>query len=95
MGLAKVKGVDRKLGSTMKSVGEIMSIGERSLKHLQKASRMVTEQAAGLSMNVFDCSDEDLKQELSNPTDIRLYATIEAFRRGMSLDEVYDLNKNQ
>ena len=91
--LLKFKGVDRKLGSTMKSVGEIMSIGRTFPEALQKASRMVTEQAAGLSMNVFDCNDEDLKHELSNPTDIRLYATIEAFRRGMSLDEVYDLTK--
>ena len=93
--LLKFKGVDRKLGSTMKSVGEIMSIGRTFPEALQKASRMVTEQAAGLSMKVFDCSDEELKNELANPTDIRLYATIEAFRRGMSLDEVFNLSKNK
>ena len=91
--LLKFKGVDRKLGSTMKSVGEIMSIGRTFPEALQKASRMVTEQAAGLSMDVFDCSDEELKKELANPTDIRLYATIEAFRRGLSLDEVFDLTR--
>ncbi len=86
--LLKFQGVDKHLGSTMKSVGEVMSIGRSFPEALQKATRMVTEHAEGLSVQRFKGNDEELKKELGSPTDKRLFAVVEAFRRGMSLNEI-------
>ncbi|MFW7380160.1 MAG: carbamoyl-phosphate synthase (glutamine-hydrolyzing) large subunit [Oligoflexus sp.] len=89
--LLKFQGVSRNLGSTMKSVGEVMSIGRSFPEALQKATRMVTEQAEGLSMIRPPLTDEQLETELNEPTDGRLFAVIEAFRRGWSLDRIQEL----
>ncbi|WP_132324443.1 carbamoyl-phosphate synthase (glutamine-hydrolyzing) large subunit [Pseudobacteriovorax antillogorgiicola] len=89
--LLKFQGVSHDLGSTMKSVGEVMSIGRTFPEALQKATRMVTEIAQGLSMLRPALNDDELSEALSRPTDTRLYAVIEALRRGWSIDQVHDL----
>lgn len=90
--LGKFKGASRQLGSTMKSVGEIMSIGRSFPEALQKAVRMVTEQDAGLAVMVRDeMSDQDLEVDLQEPTDTRLYAVIRALRRGWDFDRIHAL----
>ncbi len=86
--LLKFQGVNRTLGSTMKSVGEVMAIGRSFPEAIQKATRMVTENAEGLSMPRASLSDSALEEELSTPTDKRLFAVVEAFRRGLTIDEV-------
>ncbi|RYZ48367.1 MAG: carbamoyl phosphate synthase large subunit, partial [Proteobacteria bacterium] len=90
--LLKFQGVDRHLGSTMKSVGEVMAIGRSFPEALQKATRMVTEHAEGLSAMRFKGSDEELKAELNSPTDKRLFAVAEAFRRGWTIDHLRELS---
>lgn len=89
--LLKFQGVSHNLGSTMKSVGEVMSIGRTFPEALQKATRMVTEIPQGLSALKKSISDEDLAQSLSQPTDTRLFAVIEAFRRGWSIGQIHEL----
>src|SRR5690606_26965245 len=81
--LTKFKGASRQLGSTMKSVGEIMSIGRSFQEAIQKAVRMVTEVGGGLSALrlQLNSSQEELEQALEAPTDIRFYAVVEALRR--------------
>ena len=86
--LVKFQGVKRELGSTMKSVGEVMSIGRSFPEALQKAIRMVTENPEGLTM---PRPDSNLEEELANPTDSRLYAVVEAFRKGYDNDQVHKL----
>ena len=90
--LRKFSGVSHKLGSTMKSVGEVMSIGRTFPEALQKAVRMVTEAPEGLSTIHTKMDSETLKTELSQPTDARLYYVLEAMRRGFSIDEVHDVS---
>ena len=90
--LTKFRGASRSLGSTMKSVGEVMSIGRSFPEALQKAVRMVTENSVGLSgITKGDSTREELVRELNEPTDTRLYAVIEALRRGFSVEEVHAL----
>ena len=90
--LGKFKGASRMLGSTMKSVGEIMSIGRSFPEALQKAVRMVTEHDAGLAVMVRDeLSDQELENDLQNPTDTRLYAVIRALRRNWDFERIHAL----
>jgi carbamoyl-phosphate synthase large subunit len=90
--LAKFVGVDRKIGSSMKSVGEIMSIGKSFEEIMQKGLRMI-----GLGMHGFvgnnDIEFEDLDYELSNPTDLRIFAIAKALEEGYSIEKIYDLTK--
>jgi carbamoyl-phosphate synthase large subunit len=90
--LLKFQGVNRNLGSTMKSVGEVMAIGRSFPEAIQKATRMVTEHPEGLSMVRPAISEDELIEELSAPTDKRLYAVVEAFRRGWSIEKVAELS---
>ena len=90
--LAKFKGVSRHLGSTMKSVGEIMAIGRSFPEALQKAVRMVTEMDAGFaSFDRSDMSESELMTALREPTDLRLYAVIQAMRQGWDIDRCHNL----
>lgn len=92
--LTKFQGANRNLGSTMKSVGEIMAIGRNFPEAIQKASRMVTEQECGLSQRIFNkLSEEELAQQLEEPTDTRLYSILESFRQGFSLERVNQLTR--
>ncbi|MDQ3232857.1 MAG: carbamoyl-phosphate synthase (glutamine-hydrolyzing) large subunit, partial [Pseudobdellovibrionaceae bacterium] len=90
--LLKFHGVNRNLGSTMKSVGEVMAIGRSFPEAIQKATRMVTENPEGLSMVRAAISEDELVEELTSPTDKRLYAVVEAFRRGWSIEKVAELS---
>ena len=90
--LQKFKGASRRLGSTMKSVGEIMSIGRSFEEALQKAVRMVSESGQGISSFTSRLSrEEELSEELHSPTDTRLYAVFQAFRSGWDIDKVHRL----
>jgi len=90
--LGKFKGASRRLGSTMKSVGEIMSIGRSFPEAIQKAVRMVTENDTGLAaFTRGDVSDIELEQTLNEPTDMRFYAVIAALRSGWDYERIYNL----
>lgn len=87
--LLKFSGVSRNLGSTMKSVGEVMAIGRNFPETIQKAARMVTEQADGLTARIPQIADNELKNALAEPTDLRLFLLIEAFRRGWTIEDIH------
>lgn len=90
--LGKFVGVSREIGSSMKSVGEIMSIGMTFEEIIQKGLRMI-----GQGMHGFVCNKElsfkDLDYELSNPTDLRIFAVAVAFERGYTIDQIFNLTK--
>ena len=81
----KFPDVDRTIGSAMKSTGEVMSIGRTFEESLKKALRSldIVEPEFG--------SDEEVRRYLETPTDIRMFACVEAFRRGFDVDEVAEL----
>ena len=91
--LKKFRQVTRQIGSSMKSVGEVMAIGRSLEEALQKALRMLDVGARGLVGN--DEPDfenvEDLERELANPTDRRIFAVAEAIRAGLSVDRIHEL----
>lgn len=91
--LIKFRGVSRKLGSTMKSVGEIMSIARSFPEVLQKAVRMVTEHPEGLSAVKQDLNEQELAEALAHPTDTRLYTVVEALRNGMDIEQLHTITK--
>ena len=90
--LTKFAGVSRRIGSSMKSVGEIMSIGRTFEEIIQKGLRMI-----GQGMHGFVGNDhtrfENLDDELANPTDLRIFAIAQALEEGYSIDRIYDLTK--
>ncbi|MDR2708948.1 MAG: carbamoyl-phosphate synthase (glutamine-hydrolyzing) large subunit, partial [Elusimicrobiota bacterium] len=87
--LNKFSGVSRLLGTQMKSVGEVMAIGRNFASVLQKAVRMVQETEDGLLAKIFqNASDEDLQKELIHPTNLRVFAIYESFKRGKTIEEV-------
>ncbi len=85
----KFRKATRRIGSAMKSVGEVMGIGRTLEEALQKALRMLDTGAVGLVGN--DDPDFDLEKELSEPTDRRIFAVAEALAAGMSIDRVNQL----
>ncbi len=91
--LAKFRGASRRLGSTMKSVGEVMGIGRTFPEALQKAVRMVMEQGLGLSLfrRVAMNQTVSVSDALHHPTDTRLYTVIEALREKMDIEEIHRL----
>jgi len=90
--LAKFKGVSREIGTSMKSVGEIMSIGKSFEEAMQKGLRMVGQGANGFVCNKPFKADE-LDYVLSHPTDTRVFAIAAAFEAGYSIDRIYELTK--
>jgi len=90
--LTKFAGVSRKIGSSMKSVGEIMSIGRSFEEMLQKGLRMI-----GQGMHGFVGNDhtkfENLDEELANPTDLRIFAIAQALEEGYTIERIFDLTK--
>ena len=90
--LTKFAGVSRRIGSSMKSVGEIMSIGRSFEEMLQKGLRMI-----GQGMHGFVGNDhtrfDNLDDELANPTDLRIFAIAQALEEGYSIERIYDLTK--
>jgi len=88
--LKKFRLVSKKLGSGMKSVGEIMAIGRKFEEALQKGIRMLETGFDGLVLNR-RVEVDDLRQELVEPTDMRVLAIPEAIKKGMSIDEIHQL----
>ncbi len=90
--LTKFAGVSRKIGSSMKSVGEIMSIGRSFEEMLQKGLRMI-----GQGMHGFVGNDhtkfDNLDEELSNPTDLRIFAIAQALEEGYTIECIEELTK--
>jgi carbamoyl-phosphate synthase large subunit len=92
--LDKFFGVSKKLGTQMKSVGEVMSIGRNFCEVLQKALRMVNENDEGLISNIFsNASDIELENELLFPTKSRIFAIYEEFKRGKTIEYIYEKTK--
>ncbi|MEG1665120.1 MAG: carbamoyl-phosphate synthase (glutamine-hydrolyzing) large subunit [Mucinivorans sp.] len=90
--LGKFKGVSRELGSSMKSVGEIMSIGRNFEEAIQKGLRMIGQGMHGFVANK-ELITEDIDQQLNKPTDKRVFVIAEAFKRGYTVDRIYELTK--
>ena len=90
--LTKFAGVSRKIGSSMKSVGEIMSIGRSFEEMIQKGLRMI-----GQGMHGFVGNDHikftDLDEELANPTDLRIFAIAQALEEGYTVERIFELTK--
>ncbi len=91
--LNKFSGVSKNLGSSMKSVGEIMSIGRSFEEAIQKGIRMVGIGMHGFVANNEEITIEQIDEELSNPTDRRIFAIAEAFNKDYSVDEIYEKTK--
>ena len=90
--LAKFKGVSRTLGSSMKSVGEVMAIGRNFEEAIQKGLRMIGQGANGFVCNKPYVVD-DLDDALRNPTDTRIFAIAAAFESGYSVDRIHELTR--
>ena len=90
--LKKFHLVSKKIGSAMKSVGEVMAIGRCFEEALQKAIRMVDVGADGLAGHNKTWTAEELKEELGAPTPQRIFAVSEAIEQGMSIEEVHGLS---
>ncbi len=90
--LTKFVGVSRQIGSSMKSVGEIMSIGKSFEEIMQKGLRMIGQGMHGFVGNN-DLHFENLDEELANPTDLRIFAVAEALMQGYSVERIYELTK--
>jgi carbamoyl-phosphate synthase large subunit len=90
--LNKFQGVAHEIGSSMKSVGEIMAIGRTFEEAIQKGLRMT-----GLGMHGFvsnrNLSFSDIEKELSEPTDMRIFSIAEALEKGLDVDRIYELTK--
>ena len=89
--LQKFKKASLKLGSEMKSVGEVMSIARSYEEGLQKAIRMLDVGMNGLVCNKLKF--DDLDKELKEPTDKRMFALAEAIKKGYSIEKIYSLSK--
>jgi len=90
--LAKFRGVSREIGTSMKSVGEVMAIGRNFEETIQKGLRMIGQGANGFVCNK-KFEEEDLDHALSHPTDSRIFAIAAAFEAGYSVDRIYELTK--
>jgi carbamoyl-phosphate synthase large subunit len=89
--LQKFQQVSTQLGSEMKSVGEVMSLGRSFEEVLQKAIRMLDVGLKGFVCN--DLQFENLDKELSQPTDKRIFAIASALQKGYSIERIYELTK--
>jgi carbamoyl-phosphate synthase large subunit len=90
--LNKFEGVSHLIGSSMKSVGEVMAIGRTFEEAIQKGLRMIGQGMHGFTGNR-DLAFEDIERELSEPTDMRIFSIAEALEAGMTVDHIYDLTK--
>ncbi|MBO4734854.1 MAG: carbamoyl-phosphate synthase (glutamine-hydrolyzing) large subunit [Paludibacteraceae bacterium] len=90
--LTKFAGVDREIGSSMKSVGEIMSIGKSFEEIIQKGLRMIGQGMHGFVGNR-DLEFGDLDKELSHPTDLRIFAIAAALEKGYTVERIEELTK--
>ena len=90
--LGKFSGVSKQIGSSMKSVGEVMSIGRNFEEAIQKGLRMIGQGMHGFVGNS-DIHFENVEEELQKPTDMRIYAIGAALEAGYSVDHIHQLTK--
>ena len=91
--LNKFIGVSKNIGSSMKSVGEIMAIGRTFEEAIQKGIRMVGLGMHGFVGNREEINIQEIEEELAHPTDRRIFAIAEAFNKDYSVDEIYNKTK--
>ena len=90
--LGKFQGVDRELGSSMKSVGEVMAIGRTFEEAIQKGLRMIGQGMHGFVENK-ELVIPDIDKALNAPTDKRIFVISKAFRQGYTVDQIHQLTK--
>jgi len=90
--LSKFQGVSREIGSSMKSVGEVMAIGRTFEEAIQKGLRMIGQGAHGFVANR-EISVDDIDKALREPTDNRIFVISKAFKKGYTVDQIHDLTK--
>ena len=97
--LKKFSRVSNELGSSMKSVGEVMAIGRNFEEVIQKACRMIDPSLSGFNSSALEANpmdytgDEELDDQLKNPTFLRLFAVSRALEKGYSVDKLHDLTR--
>jgi carbamoyl-phosphate synthase large subunit len=91
--LNKFSGVSKQIGSSMKSVGEIMSIGRNFEEAIQKGLRMIGLGMHGFVGNQDEITIDAIEEELINPTDKRIFAIAEAFHKGYTVEDIYQKTK--
>ena len=90
--LSKFHGVDREIGSSMKSVGEVMAIGRTFEESIQKGLRMIGQGMHGFVENK-EMKVADIDKALKEPTDKRIFVISQALRKGYTIDQIYNLTK--
>lgn len=90
--LNKFKGVSHLIGSSMKSVGEVMAIGRSFEEVIQKALRMIGQGMHGFTGNL-KLDITDIEKELAEPTDMRIFVIAEALEKGIAVDRIHELTK--
>lgn len=90
--LGKFRGVDRELGSSMKSVGEVMAIGRTFEEVIQKGLRMIGQGMHGFVDNK-EIKIDNVEEALREPTDKRIFVIEKAFKAGYTIDQIHDLTK--
>jgi carbamoyl-phosphate synthase large subunit len=90
--LSKFQGVSREIGSSMKSVGEVMSIGRSFEEAIQKGLRMIGQGAHGFVANK-EIYVEDIDTALRQPTDNRIFVISKAFQKGYTIEQIHQLTK--
>ncbi len=90
--LNKFTGVSKLIGSSMKSVGEVMAIGRTFEEAIQKGLRMIGQGMHGFTGNR-DLIFDNIEKELAEPTDLRIFVIADAFEKGYSIDKIYELTK--
>jgi len=90
--LGKFRGVDRELGSSMKSVGEVMAIGRTFEEVIQKGLRMIGQGMHGFVENR-ELDIEDVEAALKAPTDKRIFVIEKAFQQGYTIEQIHNLTK--
>ena len=90
--LGKFHGVDRELGSSMKSVGEVMAIGRTFEEVIQKGLRMIGQGMHGFVANK-ELKIDNVDEALKEPTDKRIFVIEKAFKAGYTIDQIHDLTK--
>ena len=90
--LGKFRGVDREIGSSMKSVGEVMTIGRTFEEVIQKGLRMIGQGMHGFVDNK-EIKIDNVDEALREPTDKRIFVIEKAFAAGYTIDQIHDLTK--
>ena len=90
--LSKFRGVDKELGSSMKSVGEVMAIGRNFEEAIQKGLRMIGQGMHGFVENK-ELEIDDIDAALREPTDKRVFAISKAMHKGYTVDQIHELTK--